>query len=196
MGLLNPMNLIPPQYKMLAYGIIAAVIVGVLFGGGYCTGYHIAENKYVAIIKTMEAEAATLRAEKAELQVKLTAEIANVKEKIITKYVDRVRVIKEKEYVYREQATNNVPDRVELSNGWVYLHDTAAAGTDVPDSTRSADETGSGVKANQALATVTDNYAACHANSEQLTALQEYVKQVQTIVAQANEVIRKNNEKK
>lgn len=194
MNFINPVNLIPPQYKLLAYVVIAVVLVGLLFGGGYKTGHTFATNHYTAIIAKMEKDAETLRADKAELQTKLTAEIANVKEKIVTKYIDRVKVITKKEYIYREQATNNVPDRTELSNGWVSLHDDAATGRDA-DSTRSSDATGSGVAANQALAVVTENYAACHANAEQLTSLQEYVREVQRVVAEANELIRNNNKK-
>lgn len=195
MNFINPVNLIPPQYKLLAYIVIAVLLVGLLFGGGYKTGHTFATNHYTAIIAKMEKDAETLRADKAELQSKLTAEIANVKERIVTKYVDRVKTIVKKEYVYREQATNNVPDRGELSNGWVYLHDSAAGNTDA-DSTRSSDGTGSGVASNQALAVVTENYAACHANAEQLTSLQEYVREVQQVVAEANELIRNRNNKK
>ncbi len=193
MNLVNPINLIPPQYKLAAYIVIAVLLVGILFGGGFKTGHSFATNHYTAIIAQMEADAATLRAEKAELQVKLTAEIANIKERVVTKYVDRVKTIVKKEYIYREQANNNVPDRTELSNGWVYLHDSAARNSDA-DSTRSSDGTGSGVKANQALAVVTDNYAACHANAEQLTALQEYVREVEKLVANANEILNKKKQ--
>lgn len=190
MALLNPLNLIPPQYKVLAYILIFVALVALLFGGGYKTGNTIATNHYTAVISKMEKDAETLRADKAELQTKLTAEEANIKERVITKYVDRVKVIKEKEYVYREQATNNVPDRSELSNGWVYLHDSAVRGSDA-DSTRSSDATGSSIAANQALAVVTDNYASCRANAEQLTSLQEYVREVQRIVADLNTKLKK-----
>jgi hypothetical protein len=190
MKLLNPLNLIPPQYKLAAYIVIAVLLVGILFGGGFKTGHAFATNHYTTIIAQMEADVATLRAEKAELQVKLNAEIENIKERVVTKYVDRVKTIVKKEYVYREQATNNVPDRTELSNGWVSLHDDAAAARDA-DSTRSSDGTGSGIASNQALAVVTDNYATCHANAEQLTALQEYVREVEKLVANANEILNK-----
>jgi hypothetical protein len=189
MKFFNPISLIPPQYKLAAYIVAAVVIVGTLFGGGYKTGHTFASNHYTAIIAKMEVDAAKLEVEKAELQTKLTAEIANVKERIVTKYVDRVKVITRKEYIYREQATNNVPDRTELSNGWVSLHNDAATGRDA-DSARSSDATGSGIAANQALATITDNYAICHANAEQLTSLQQYVREVQQIVAEANELLK------
>jgi len=189
MKIFNPINLIPPQYRLAAYIVAAVLLVGALFGGGYKTGHTFASNHYTAIIAKMEKDAAELEQQKAELQTKLTAEIANVKERIVTKYVDRVKVITKKEYIYREQANTNVPDRTELSNGWVSLHNDAVAARDA-DSARSSDATGSGVAANQALAVVTDNYSACHANAEQLTALQEYVREVQRVVAEANEILK------
>lgn len=196
MNVFNPINLVPPQYRLAAYIVAAVLLVGVLFGGGYKTGHTFATNHYTAIIAEMEKEAAQLEADKAKLQVDLANEIANVKERIVTKYVDRIKVIKEKEYVYRDKATNVVPDRVELSNGWVSLHDSATKGdTDANDS-RYSDGTSSGVKANQALAVVTDNYSACRANAEQLTALQEYVREVQKVVEKANETIREYNKEK
>lgn len=192
LNLVNPMNLIPPQYKLLAYIVIVVVVLGIASGMGAKVAHTLTKNHYVTIISKMEKDAATLRAEKAELETKLALEIANIKERVITKYVDRVKIVKEKEYVYRDQATNNVPDRTVLSNGWVYLHDAAAAGSDA-ESTRSADDTSSGVASNQALAVVTENYATCHANAEQLTALQQYVREVENIVADANRIL---NEKK
>jgi len=188
MSIVNPINLVPPQFRILAYLLIVALI----FGAGSFVGYKFTSNHYETVVATMKLEAEQLKTKKAELQVKLDAEIANVKEIIITKYVDRVKVVKEKEYVYRDQATNVVPDRTELSTGWVYLHDTSARGTDA-DATRSADATPSGVEANKALATVVENYGTCKANAEQLTSLQEYAREVKKAVDAANEEIRKIN---
>lgn len=195
MNLINPVNLIPPQYRMVAYVVILLVVVAALFGGGYKVGHTFATNHYTAVIADMEKKAAQLEADNAKLQLDLANEIANVKERIVTKYVDRIKVIKEKEYVYRDKATNVVPDRVELSNGWVSLHDDSTKGDTDADDTRYSDGTSSGVKANQALAVVTDNYSACRANAEQLSALQEYVREVQKVVDKANETIRNYNEK-
>jgi hypothetical protein len=191
LNLVNPMNLIPPQYKLLAYIIIVVVVLGIASGMGAKVAHTFTKNHYVSIITKMEAEEAKLRAANAELTIKLNAEIANIKERVITKYVDRVKIVKEKEYVYRDQAATVVPDRTELSNGWVYLHDAAASGTDA-ESTRSADATPSGVASNQALAVVAENYATCHANAEQLTALQEYVREVEKVVTEANEILNKD----
>lgn len=191
MSIVNPISLIPPQFKILAYILIVAAI----FGSGYFVGHKFAKNHYTAVIATMKLEAEQLKTKQAELQTALTAEIAKVKERIVTQYVDRIKVVKEKEYVYRDQATNVVPDRTELSNGWVYLHDSSARGTDA-DPTRSADATSSGVEANQALATVVENYGTCQANAEQLTSLQNYVRDAKKAVDAANETIKKINGKK
>lgn len=188
MPLVNPISLIPPQYKILAYALIVAAI----FGSGYWTGYKITANHYEAIIATMKLEAEQLKTKQAQLQAALEKEIANVKEKIVTVYVDKIKVVKEKEYVYRDQATNVVPSQYELSNGWVSLHDSSARGVDA-DPAASADGTPSGVKDNQALAVIVENYAACQANAEQLSALQQYVREAQKIVEQANEQIKKGN---
>ena len=195
MNLVNPISLVPPQYKLAAYILAVLLVVAILFGGGYKVGHTFATNHYTAIIAEMERDAAQLEADKAKLQGDLEKEIANIKIQVVTKYIDRIKVIKEKEYVYRDQAINVVPDRTDLSNGWVSVHDAAAAGNPDADSTRAADATPSGVKANQALAVVTDNYSACHENAEQLTALQEYVREVQKVVDKANETIREYNKK-
>jgi len=181
MSIINPISLIPPQYKILVY---VAIVTAIFFGGFY-TGYDWAASKYKAQVAALEFKMELFALEKEELASRIEASLANVREVIITKYVDRVKVIKQKEYVYVEQATNVVPDRTELSNGWVSVHDAAARGEDA-DSTRAADGTGSGVAANQALGVIAQNYAACHQNAEQLTALQEYVREAQRIVAEAN----------
>ena len=191
MSIVNPINLVPPQFRILAYVLIVAAI----FGGGYWVGHTFAKNHYTAIIATMKLESEELKLKQAELQTKLTAEIAKVKERIVTQYIDRIKVVKEKEYVYRDQAINVVPDHTELSNGWVYLHDFSARGFDA-DPARSADATGSGVEANQALATVVENYGTCQANAEQLTSLQAYAREAKKAVDAANEEIRKINGKK
>lgn len=188
MSFMNPLSLIPPQYKIVAQLILAAV----LFGSGTWVGHKITQNHYVTVITKMEVEAEHLRAEKIRLQNELDKEIAKVKEKVITKYVDKIKVIKEKEYVYREQAVNNVPDRVILSNGWLHLHN-AAAGNSEADSTRSSDATPSGVEANRALGVVAENYSICHENATKLTLLQEYVREVQRVM---DELMDKLNGKK
>jgi len=187
MGLLN---FIPPQYKMLAYGI-AAVLV---FSAGMWKGYSWAANKYQAKIVVMEVEREQFVMQKQELANRLLVSLDAVKEVIVTKYVDRVKVIKEKEYVYNKQAINNVPNQFELSNGWVYLHDSSARG-DPADPARSSDATPSGVADNQALAIIVSNNSAALQNAEQLRAVLEIVRETNRVVEEANAKIREINKK-
>jgi hypothetical protein len=186
MGFLpNPVNLIPPQYKWIAY----VVVILAIFLSGVYTGYDWAATKYKAQITILEDKMKIFVLEKQELSSRLEASLANVRVEVITKYVDRVRVIKEKQYVYRDQVVNVVPNQFQLSSGWVSLHDASARGEDA-DPTRSADATPSGVEDNQALGVIIENYETCRTNAEQLIGLQEYVKEAQKIVAQANEVLK------
>jgi hypothetical protein len=53
MNFINPVSLIPPQYKLLAYIVIAVVLVGLLFGGGYKTGHTFATKHNTASIAQM-----------------------------------------------------------------------------------------------------------------------------------------------
>lgn len=189
MGILG--NLIPPQYKIFAYAGILLVIVTAVFW----KGYGCAADKYQVKLDAMELERTEYIAQKNELATRLELALSKVKEVIVTKYVDRVKVIKEKEYVYRDQAINVVPTKCELSSGWVWLHDASARGESA-DATRSADATPSGIKDTEALAVVTENYSIANLNAEQLKSLQEWVNEAQRTIEEANEIIRNNNEKK
>lgn len=153
------LNLIPLPYKLLAG---AALIVGVFFYG-YTKGSAHAE-----------AEIAKFAAKKTEQAVKIEKKNAEISNNVQIKYVDRTRVIKEKEYVYRDLAKTVVPSQHTLSNGWVYTHNLSATAGNA-DATRAADETSSGIKDNDALATIVSNYSICMQNSEQLIGLQKWV---------------------
>jgi hypothetical protein len=111
-------NLIPLPYRILG----AVLIVVTLIGGSVWYGYNKAENKYIAKIASYEAE-------KELLQTRLDAALADVKVEVVTKYIDVVKTVKEKEYVYRDKIVT-VPSKCYLSNGWVYLHDSVARGED------------------------------------------------------------------
>lgn len=189
MGILG--NLIPPQYKIFAY----AGILFVLVTAAFWKGYGCAADNYQVKIDKLVLERDTYVSQKQDLATQLELALANVKEVIVTKYVDRVKVIKEKEYVYRDQAVNVVPSNCELSNGWVWLHDASARG-EPSDATRSADATPSAIKDTEALAVVTENYSNANANAEQLKSLQEWVNEARRIVEEANAIIQKDNEKK
>jgi hypothetical protein len=117
-------------------------------------------NAYIEKIKSLEIDL-----EKKQKEVEI---------QVVTEYKDKIKTIvkKEKEYVYL--ANTSVPAEFNLSNGWVYLHDVAATGSDY-NSSFGTISSSSGIKDNQALATVVENYGICRQNAQQLKSLQEYI---------------------
>lgn len=129
---------------------------------------------------TARYHAAVDRAEKAEtaageLRTQLTnAQGATV---TVTKYVDRERVIRVKGDTVIKEVPRYVTVQADAAcvvpRGFVRLHDAAAAGA-VPDpDTGDADAAPSGVALSAVAGTVAANYTDSHANSEQLSALQQ-----------------------
>jgi hypothetical protein len=110
----------------------------------------------------------------AKLLADLEIERANIKVEVVTKYVDRIKTVKEKEYVYVKFSENFVPDRNILSNGWVHVHDSAAEQL-YADPAKAADATPSGIAANRAVRRVVQNYTMCEQNRQQLLSLQRWI---------------------
>lgn len=125
-------KLIPLPYKLIALGLL---IIGV-FAFGYMKGSAYADTKI-----------AEFAAEKSKLDAKLEKNNSKITNTVVTKYIDRVKVIREKEYVYRDLTQNVVPSQHIMSNGWVYTHDISASSGDA-DSTRASDATPSGIADN------------------------------------------------
>ena len=163
-------SFIPLPYKLL--------IIVFLLAGALSVGYVKGLEKSKQVIAEYEAKA---NAQIASLEKK-NNEISN---KVVTEYVDKVRTVKEKEYVYRDQAQTVVPSRAELSSGWVYLHDASAKGLPAVPA-RSADEASSGIKDNVALGTIVGNYSVCIQNAQQLTGLQRWINDTKAAVDKAN----------
>lgn len=156
-------------YKV-AFIALAIVSAG---GAGYVKGSGDATNK--AQKQVIESLTKT---------IKLEQKLDDVKSTITTEYVDRIRVVKEKETIYENTATTYVPSQFNVSNGWVYLHDTAAKAGDA-DGARASDATASDIKDNQALATVVTNYSVCLQNAQQLTSLQKWILDSQAAIEKA-----------
>lgn len=120
---------------------------------------------------------------KLEMSKKETAS-AEASTKVVTKYVTKVEIVKEKgDAIIKEIPkfiTANADGQCVIPNGFVLLHDSASR-NEVPDSTRSVDEGASSVKLSGVATTVTENYTAYHKVAEQLKALQEWIKEQQSI---------------
>lgn len=163
-------GMIPLPYKLLAIG---AALVGV-FIFGYMKGSAYAE-----------AELARFAAKKAEQVAELEKKNAEISNQVVTEYVDRTNTIREKEYVYLDRAKNSVPAQSDLSNGWVYTHDVSATSGDA-DAARSSDASPSGIKDNEALLTIINNYSRCMQNNQQLIGLQQWINDNKRAVDEMN----------
>ncbi|CAJ0743849.1 Signal peptide protein [Ralstonia mannitolilytica] len=143
---------------------------------------------------TARYHAAVDRAEKAETTAgELRTQLQNARGATVTvtKYVDRERIIRVKGDTVIKEVPRYVTVQADAAcvvpRGFVRLHDAAAAGA-VPDpDTGDADAAASGVALSAVAATVAANYTDSHANSEQLSALQQALRdQGVTIIGEAS----------
>lgn len=157
------------------YKILGGTVIGLLaLIGAFFFGLHFGKLESKVAIADLTAKKAT---QQAEYEKKLT----EVKNTVLTQYVDRWHTIKETQYVNVESAKSRVPSQFELSNGWVSTHDSAAGATKV-DPAAATDATPSGIRDNQALITVINNYAKYHSCQSQLNAVLDLIdKHNQTI---------------
>ncbi|KVQ82165.1 hypothetical protein WK07_11825 [Burkholderia multivorans] len=102
--------------------------------------------------------------------------------KIVTQYVDRVRVVREKGDTIIKEVPVYVDREADracvVPLGFVRVHDAAAANVPVGDP-GSTDVAAAGVALSAVAATVADNYTTCHENAEQLIALQARVRDIE-----------------
>ena len=153
---------------------IVQIISGIiLIASAYNLGIDQERSEWELKVAQMNEEIATLEAQ----SNKVTTQV-------VTKYVDRVKIVKENS----DAIVNQVPvfidqtadDRCIVPTGFVVLHD-AAAKNEVPDSTRDSNADPSGVKLSAVASTVAGNYGNCHQNSEQLKALQDWVREQEVV---------------
>ena len=150
--------------------VALALLAGGLFYGHtrYNAGQEDVQGKW-------DAEHARMAAEIADLKTKQ----GKVTTKVETKYVDRIKTIREKGDVIVREVPVYVPaDSCDLPGGFRVLHDAASQGivpdpADIPDAAP--------VPAQEAAGTVAGNYSTCLQNAEQLTGLQEWVREQQRL---------------
>lgn len=116
--------------------------------------------------------------------VDLERQNSKIKEKVTIKYVNKVKTIKEKEFVYVD-AAGNLINTSELPNGWVYIHDATILQLEL-DEIMANDPALSGFTAAEALKIIVTNYGKCLQNAEQLTSLQQWIKETQEAVNNEN----------
>ena len=155
------------NYKFVTHAIALAAAA--------FAGYHYSENgweKRFAEFKAQEAEQAA-KIKELELQ----SQKVNVE--TIIKYVDRVKVVKEKGAtivkeipVYISEKSDN---RCIIPAGFVWAHDSAANPNDVSSAPVESHDEATDIKLSTVTETVVDNYTRYHEVVEQLRALQDWV---------------------
>jgi hypothetical protein len=102
------------------------------------------------------------------------ASAARLDVKIVTRYVDRVRVVHDTTHALQKEIPSYVTPATDrafpLPRGFIRLHDAAAAGV-LPGPARDTDATASDVTASEAAGVIAANYGTCLEIREQLNAL-------------------------
>ena len=160
------MNLIPRPYRWLAIAALAVALTGL----GWVKGAGHVQSQWDAAVHQQTLQIAAVRQRQAEATVQ-----------VVTRYVDRVRVVREKGDTIIKEVPIYVPVQADaactINRGFVRLHDAAAAG-ELPEPARDADAAAAGIALSAVAGTVAANYQACHENAEQLRALQAWVREV------------------
>lgn len=159
------MSLIPWPYRLLA---LAALGIA-LFGFGWIKGASHVQTQW---------DAATAAQQQALAQVQTRQAQATVQ--IVTQYVDRIQVVREKGDTLIQEIPVYVPVQADAActfhRGFVSLHDAAAAG-ELPTAPGDPDAPAKGLALSAVAATVVSNYQTCHENAEKLKALQDWIRQ-------------------
>ena len=163
---MGPLSLVPWPYRLLIVAVLAAALVGV----GWVKGAsHVQAEWDAEVVKQSLTDA---RVEKAQAQAAV---------QVVTEYVDRVKIVRQAGETIIKEVPVYVPAQADAAcvvpRGFVRLHDAAAQGV-VPEPTGNSDAAPAGVALSAVAGTVAENYTACRANAEQLSALQSWILQM------------------
>lgn len=160
------MSVISWPYRLLALAALAAALIGF----GWIKGATHVQAKWDSAIQQQTLQVAAVRERQAQATVK-----------VVTAYVDRVRILREKGETIIKEVPVYVPVQADtactINRGFVRLHDAAAAG-ELPEPARDADAAAAGIALSAIAGTVAANYQTCHENAEQLRALQAWAREM------------------
>jgi hypothetical protein len=159
-------SVIPWTYRLLALAALGLTLVGF----GWVKGAGHVQAQWDAAVKQQAQQATAVREEQAQATVK-----------VVTQYVDRVRVVREKGDTIIKEIPVYVPVQADaactINLGFVRLHDAAAAGA-LPEPARNTDAAAADIALSTVAGTVATNYQTCHETAEQLRALQTWVREM------------------
>lgn len=160
------MSVIPWPYRLLALAALGITLVGF----GWVKGAGHVQAKWDATVQQQALQAAAVREEQAQATVE-----------VVTQYVDRIRVVREKGDTIIKEVPVYVPVQADaactINRGFVRLHDAAAADA-LPEPARDTDAAAAGIALSAVAETVATNYQTCHETTEQLRALQTWVREM------------------
>ncbi|ERO61987.1 hypothetical protein [Pseudomonas piscis] len=163
--------------------LAVAVMAGLLYALGYITGVGSERSRNHVL------DEARLRQSFEQGRA-----LGTVKEKVVVEYVDRIvkvyqagATITKEVPIYVSQAADSA---CVVPAGFVRVHDAGAHNLPVAGGPRGTDGAASGLALSTVAASVVDNYNQCHANAEQLKALQQWVRESQALLQGAPAVAR------
>ena len=160
------MSVIPWPYRLLALAALGLTLVGF----GWVKGAGHVQAQWDTAVQQQALQATTVREEQAQATVK-----------VVTEYVDRIRVVREKGDTIIKEVPVYVPVQADaactINRGFVRLHDAAAVGA-LPEPARDTDAAAADIALSAVAGTVATNYQTCHETAEQLRALQTWVREM------------------
>lgn len=171
------------RWKIIA---IAGIVTAAAAAWG---GYQFSENRWETKFAEKQLAAQIEISKMREENLRLTAQAERVTIQTITRYVDRVRVVREAgEEIIREVPIYVTPEIdlvCPITYGFKWVHDSAAAGpAGVPPVSRAPDDvnaTSATVKLSDIARIVAENYTKYHTVSERLHALQSWIRDQQKL---------------
>ncbi len=159
------MSVLPWPYRQAVLAALGIALVGF----GWIKGASHVQAKWDAAVEQQALQAAAARERQAQATVK-----------VVTEYVDRVRIVREKGETIIKEVPIYVPVQADaactINRGFVLLHDAAAAG-ELPEPAGDADAAAADIALSAVAGTVAANYQTCHENAGQLRALQAWIKE-------------------
>lgn len=142
----------------------------------------VAIGGYVAFqshrVTSAEEAAAVAQADARRLRSEL--EEARMSQRVVTRFVDRVRVVRERGATITKEipvyVTARADARCDVPAGFVRVHDAAAANLPLGEPAGDPDAPAPGITLSAVADTVAGNYGTCHEIREQLIGLQDYVR--------------------
>lgn len=155
------------------YGWAGLVLVAVLLVGlGWLGGVNHEQGNAAQVARDQLAKA-----------FEQGQELGTVRDRVVTEYVDRVQVIKERGATLIKEVPVYVSAKADaactVNAGFVRLHDAAAKSLPAPEPSGAADEAPSGIALSTVAATNAANYGTCNETAERLSSLQAYLRAYQ-----------------